>query len=156
VDLTDKQKGVIRGVIPAAALSVVGLCGASLWLPVSTLPANEPGARIAWAVQWSLLPILTLMIAVARVGNHRFSTPEDIDGSGLTNGTQQIRVLRSVLQNTLEQTVLAVVAYVIWAVVIRESGYGQSQLPRCFSSPDEYFLAAVIRAARLGGHWDLV
>ena len=118
MDLTDKQKGVIRGVIPAAALSVVGLCGASLWLPVSTLPANEPGARIAWAVQWSLLPILTLMIAVARVGNHRFSTPEDIDGSGLTSGTQQIRVLRSVLQNTLEQTVLAVVAYVIWAVVM--------------------------------------
>jgi hypothetical protein len=58
------------------------------------------------------------MIAVARVGNHRFSTPEDIDGSGLTSGTQQIRVLRSVLQNTLEQTVLAVVAYLIWAVVM--------------------------------------
>jgi hypothetical protein len=78
VNLTDKQKGVVRGVIPAAVLSVVGLCGASLLLPVSALPADEPGARIAWAIQWVLLPVLTLMVAVARVGNHRFYTPEDI------------------------------------------------------------------------------
>jgi MAPEG family len=118
VKLTDKQKGVVRGVIPAAVLSVVGLCGAALVLPVSTLPADESGARIAWAVRWSLLPILTLMVAVARVGNHRFYTPEDIDGSGLTSGTPQVQVLRAVLQNTLEQTVLAVAAYTIWAVVM--------------------------------------
>jgi hypothetical protein len=119
VNLTDKQKGVVRGVIPAAVLSVVGLCGASLLLPVSALPADEPGARIAWAVQWVLLPVLTLMVAVARVGNHRFYTPEDdIDGSGLTSGTPQVQVLRAVLQNTLEQTVLAGAAYMIWAVVM--------------------------------------
>lgn len=118
MELTDKQKGVVRGVIPAVALSVVGLCGASLLLPVSALSADEPGARIAWAVQWSLLPILTLMVSIARVGNHRFYSPEDIDGSGLTSGTAQVKVLRAVLQNTLEQTVLAVAAYMIWAVVM--------------------------------------
>lgn len=118
MELTDKQKGVVRGVIPAAALSVLGLCGAPLLLPESALPADEPGARIAWAVQWSLLPILTLMVAVARVGNHRFYTPEDIDGSGLTSGTPQVQVLRAVLQNTLEQTVLVVAAYAIWSVVM--------------------------------------
>lgn len=118
MELTDKQKGVVRGVIPAAALSVLGLCGAPLLLPESALPADEPGARIAWAVQWSLLPILTLMVAVARVGNHRFYTPEDIDGGGLANATSQARVLQAILQNTLEQTVLAVAAYTIWAVVM--------------------------------------
>jgi hypothetical protein len=121
VNLTNKQKGVVRGVIPAAALSAVGLCGTSLLVPESALPADEPGARIAWAVQWSLLPVLTLMVAVARVGNHRFYTPEDIDGSGLTSGTMQVQVLRAVLQNTLEQTVLAVTAYAIWAVVMPRS-----------------------------------
>jgi MAPEG family len=121
VNLTDKQKGVVRGVIPAAVLSAVGLCGAPLLLPLSALPADEPGARIAWGVQWALLPVLTLMVSVARVGNHRFYTPEDIDGSGLTSGTPQIQVLRAVLQNTLEQTVLAVTAYSIWAVVMPRS-----------------------------------
>src|ERR671918_1827787 len=118
MELTDKQKGVVRGVIPAAALSAVGLCGAPLLLPVSPLPPDEPGARMAWAVQWALLPVLTLMVAVARVGNQRFYTPEDIDGSGLTSGTPRIQVLRAVLQNTLEQTVLAAAAYTIWAVVM--------------------------------------
>ncbi len=118
MDLTAKQKGVVRNVIPAAVLTVVGLCGVSLLLPMSVLPLDEPGARLAWALKWSLLPILTLMISVMRVANHRFSSPEDIDGAGLTNATPQVRVLRAILQNTLEQAVLAVAAYVIWAVAM--------------------------------------
>jgi MAPEG family len=118
VELTEKQKGVVRGVIPAALLTLVGLCGASLLLPASALPVDEPDARLAWALQWALLPILTLMVAVARVANHRFYTPEDIDGAGLTNGTPQARLQRAILQNTLEQAVLAVAAYAIWAVVV--------------------------------------
>ena len=118
MDLTDKQKGVIRGVVPAAILTVVGLCGVALLIPSSALPIDEPGARLAWALQWSLLPALTLLVAIMRVANHRFSTPEDIDGSGLTYATPQIQVLRAVLQNTLEQTVLAMAAYLIWAAVM--------------------------------------
>jgi len=116
--LTEKQKGVVRNVIPAAGLTVVGLCGVSLLLPLNILPLDEPGARIAWALKWALLPILTLMISIMRVANHRFSSPEDIDGSGLTDGTPQVRVLRAILQNTLEQVVLVVAAYVIWAAAM--------------------------------------
>lgn len=118
MNLTDKQKGVLRGVIPAAMLSIVGLCGLSLLVPMSLLPADNSGARLAWALEWSLLPILSLVVAIARVGNHRFFSPQDIDGSGLTNATPQVRVLRAVLQNTLEQTVVAVGAYLIWAAVM--------------------------------------
>ena len=118
MQLTEKQKGVVRGVIPAALLTFVGLCGAPLLLPASALPVDEPGARLAWALKWSLLPILTLMVAVARVANHRFYTPEDIDGAGLTNGTPQARLHGAILQNTLEQAVLAVAAYAIWSMVV--------------------------------------
>jgi hypothetical protein len=118
VELTEKQKGVVRGVIPAALLTLVGLCGASLLLPAGALPVDTPDARLAWALQWALLPILTLMVAIARVANHRFYTPEDIDGAGLTNGTPQARLQRAILQNTLEQAVLAVAAYAIWSVVV--------------------------------------
>ena len=118
MDLTDKQKGVIRGVVPAAVLTVVGLCGVSLLIPLSAFPVDQAGARLAWALQWALLPVLTLMIAIMRVANLRFYTPENIDGSGLTNATPQIQVLRAVLQNTLEQTVLAIAAYLIWAAVM--------------------------------------
>jgi hypothetical protein len=116
--LTEKQRGVVRGVILAALLSLPSLCGISLLLPATVLPADEPGARLAWALQWSLLPMLTLVVAVGRVANHRFYTPEDIDGAGLTEGTPQLRLRRAILQNTLEQTVLAVAGYAIWAVVM--------------------------------------
>ncbi len=118
MELTNEQKGVVRNVIPAAVLTLVGLYGGSLLLPLNMLPLDEPGARIAWALQWGLLPVLTLMVAIMRVANHRFSSPEDIDGSGLTDGTPQVRVLRAILQNTLEQAVLAVAAYAIWAAAM--------------------------------------
>ena len=118
MQLTDKQKGVIRNVIPAVVLTVVGLCGVSLLLPLEILPVDEPGARMAWALKWALLPVLALMVTIMRVANHRFSTPADIDGSGLTEGTPEVRVLRAVQQNTLEQAVLAVAAYAIWTVVV--------------------------------------
>ena len=118
MELSEKQKGVVRGVIPAAVSSVVGMCGVSLLIPMSALPANEPGARIVWALQWALLPILTLMVSIMRVANYRFASPDDIDGSGLTAGTDRVLVLRAILQNTLEQAVLAVTAYLIWAAVM--------------------------------------
>jgi hypothetical protein len=118
VELSEKQKGVVLGVIPAALLTLVGLCWVSLLLPASALPVDEPGARLAWALQWALLPILTVMVVIGRVANHRFYTAEDIDGAGLTAGTARARLLRAILQNTLEQAVLAVAAYAIWAVVM--------------------------------------
>ena len=118
MNLTDKQKGVVRGVVPAAVLVAAGLCGVSLLIPLNALPLDEPGARLAWALQWAILPVSTLIVAIARVGNYRFSSPADIDGSGLTNATPEIQILRAVLQNTLEQSVLAVAAYLIWAAVM--------------------------------------
>ena len=118
---TEKQKGVIRGVIPAAVITVLGMGGVSLLIPMSALPADEAAARIAWALQWAVLPIFTLMISVMRVANYRFSSPDDIDGSGLAAGTDRVLVLRAILQNTLEQSVLAVAAYSIWATVMPHS-----------------------------------
>lgn len=117
MELSGKQKGVVRGVIPAALLTVAGFCSALL-IPVSTLPVEDPGARIGWALSWSLLPVLAFMISIMRVANYRFSSPEDIDGSGLTVGTSRVLVLRAILQNTLEQAVLAIVAYAIWAAIM--------------------------------------
>lgn len=112
--LDTKQRAVVRSATLAAIIVALAL-GLSLAIPPKALPADDPGARIAWALQWAVLPLLALMVAVMRVANHRFSTPEDIDGSGLTVGTQKVHVLRAVLQNTLEQAVLAVGAYVIGA-----------------------------------------
>jgi hypothetical protein len=118
MELSEKQKGVVRGVIPAALITVTALCGLPWFMPVGLLPHDEPAARLAWALQWALLPMLALMISIMRVANYRFASPADIDGSGLTAGTDRVLVLRAILQNTLEQGVLAVVAYCIWSVTM--------------------------------------
>jgi hypothetical protein len=118
VTLTVKQKCVVAGAGPAAIITLAGLCAVSLLIPLSALPEDEAGARLAWGLQWSVLPLLTLVVAVARVANYRFVSPEDIDGSALTTASAQIQILRAVLQNTLEQTVLALGTYLIWAVAM--------------------------------------
>jgi hypothetical protein len=153
VELAEKQKGVVRGVIPAALLTLVGLCWVSLLLPASALPVDEPGARLAWALQWSLLPILTLMVAIGRVANHRFYTPEDIDGAGLTTGTPQARLHRAILQNTLDQAVLAVAAYVIWPWSCLLAGYVPLPSPLYSSSRGTCCSPSDTREERLDGRW---
>jgi hypothetical protein len=58
------------------------------------------------------------MIAIARLANYRFHTPEAIDGSGLSHATPEVRVHQAILQNTLEQAVLAVAVYAIGSVTM--------------------------------------
>jgi uncharacterized membrane protein YecN with MAPEG domain len=61
------------------------------------------------------------MVNIGLLARHRFFTPDDIDGGGLTKGTQQAQVLQSTLQNTLEQAVLAVSVHAMWAAVMPET-----------------------------------
>ena len=115
--LDTKQKAVVRSVSLAVLIVVVAF-GLSFLIPPTALPADDAVARIAWALLWMIVPMLALMVSVVRVANHRFATPEDIDGSGLTAGSARVQVLRAVLQNTLEQSVLAVGAYLIGAIAL--------------------------------------
>jgi len=115
--LNPKQQAVVRRA-PVAVAIVAAAVLASRFIPIAALPVDQPAARMAWALPWAILPLLALMVAIMRVANHRFATPEDIDGSGLTVGTQQIQILRAILQNTLEQAVLAVGGYLISSVAL--------------------------------------
>ena len=116
--LTPQQRGVVHGIAIAAICTVVVVAGASAWYPVGLLPGDDTVGRIAFAFRWDLLPAACLLVAVGRLARHRFFTPEDIGGGGLSSGTPRAHVLQSILQNTLEQVVLASLAYVISAVVV--------------------------------------
>jgi uncharacterized membrane protein YecN with MAPEG domain len=61
------------------------------------------------------------MVNIGLLARHRFFTPDDIDGGGLTKGTPQAHLLQSTLQNTLEQTVLAMSAHSIWGAAMPET-----------------------------------
>jgi len=59
------------------------------------------------ALKWDVLLVACLTANIGMLARHRFFTPAGIDGGGLTQGTSEAQLLQSILQNTLEQAVLA-------------------------------------------------
>lgn len=119
--ITHTQRGVIRGAAAGFVVSVLALVSAIALAPPALLPAVGADLSVATALGhalgWSTLPLACLALSVGSLARHRFFSPEDIDGGGLSSGTPRARILQSILQNTLEQSVLAVVTYLAWAAV---------------------------------------
>ncbi len=83
---------------------------------------RSPQARLTLAAQCLLAGAFWLLLSIGLLARHRFFTPEDIDGSGLTSGTEKAKVLQALLQNTLEQTTLAALTYIAFAA-LAPAGY---------------------------------
>jgi hypothetical protein len=114
--LTTKQRGVARGMAAALAVVCVVIAAVIVLRPLALLPlGSDLAGRLAWAAMWLFLPALALLVAIGRLAGHRFRSPQDIDGSGLTQGSDGARVQQAVIQNTLEQTVLAALVYDAYA-----------------------------------------
>ncbi|HCE08488.1 MAG TPA: hypothetical protein DEQ40_07785 [Oxalobacteraceae bacterium] len=102
-----KQKTVLFGMSCAAAVTFCVLFFAAFHMP------NEARLHNAQdALRWLVLFPLPLMICITALARHRFFNAQDIDGSGLTRGTERAVLLQAILQNTLEQTVLASLTYI--------------------------------------------
>jgi hypothetical protein len=114
--LTITQRRVAAGMAGGlATTSIVFLLSAFLH-PANAEPASL-NAHLAVVAAAILAPTLSLTISIARLAKHRFFNAQDIDGSALTQGTDQARLLQALLQNTLEQTAIAVPVYLCWGVV---------------------------------------
>jgi len=118
VTLSEKQQGVLKGIVAGAGISIVGIVGAIRFGPEILDPNLSIGGRLEFVAKSDLAILIWLAISVGWLARHRFFTPEDIDGGGLASGTTHARVLQSALQNTLEQTVIAVTVHVAWAIVM--------------------------------------
>ena len=116
--LTEKQTGVLKGIILGAliALCIVGL-GSHLNPFNYQEPLNTTG-KLRVAILACIIPAVFLAASIGRLAKHRFFTPEDIDGGGLSNGSAQSLLLQSLLQNTFEQTLLASLVYCAWSIVM--------------------------------------
>lgn len=103
--------GISGGMIAALALITLG--------PVlNLLPFQSPtlvGRAPTWAVGTSIA-LTWLAIAVGRLAKHRFLNPSDLDPMR-DDQTALARSLTQQLQNTLEQTVLAIGAYAVWTAL---------------------------------------
>ncbi|MFP6756793.1 MAG: hypothetical protein VCC99_01040 [Alphaproteobacteria bacterium] len=145
--MTDKQRGVLRGMAAAGAITVAGVTAGLWFAPDALTPAGDLASRLAFALRWDMLVVLWLLASIGMLARQRFFNPEDIDGGGLTAGSAQSKVLQSVLQNTLEQAVLAVFVHVAWAPSCRSSGWRCCRWRRsCSRSADCSSGAATIAA----------
>jgi hypothetical protein len=104
-----ERAGVLIGMAIALAVTVAAFD----WAGSARAPSPSAAPVLLWAATSSLTS-LWLFLAVARLAAHRFLSPQDIAGAGLTTATPRARVLAALVQNTLEQTVLAVVTYGVW------------------------------------------
>lgn len=116
--LTEKQGGVLKGMIAGAATSLVVIVGVILVGPTMLSTDASAGDRLAFALRADTFIALWLGVSIALLARHRFFTPEDIDGGGLSRGTEAANVLQATLQNTLEQSVLAVLVHLAWAALM--------------------------------------
>ena len=113
MNLTKPQRGVALGMAVGIAATALALTVSPWLLP----PATSLDVRLVFFVSGCLPLAATLAFAIARLAAHRFRTPEDINGSGLTVGSERARLLQATLQNTLEQLTLAVPVYAAWALL---------------------------------------
>jgi hypothetical protein len=112
--LIRKQIGVAIGMAAAVAITVI------LFAASSSGGADVDRIRLWLAC--SSAAALWLMIAVARLARHRFFSAQDVDGAMSGTSSARARMLQAVIQNTLEQTVLAIAAYGAWLLLGPPSG----------------------------------
>jgi hypothetical protein len=118
MSLSAKQRGVLAGMLSALFLSIA-IIASGVWAnPLGYAPELSLEQRTRTLAAASLGPAFCLFFCIARLAKHRFFTPIDIDGSGLTPGSERAKLLQALLQNTLEQATLAAFAYLVWALLM--------------------------------------
>lgn len=116
---TEKQHGVFKGMTGGLTVTLLALALAIVFAPRAFLPDDSDAvSAISHALRWDVLVVAWLAASIAALARHRFFTPSDIDGGGLSDATPTTKILQSVLQNTLEQMVLALVIHLIWAAAM--------------------------------------
>lgn len=103
------QKGVAAGMAAGFLL-----CAAAFLSPQLPNVSPEAEARLKLWLACSLLNVCWLLIAVGRLALHRFFTPADIDGGGRAVNSERANYLQALVQNTLEQCIMAMIASGAW------------------------------------------
>ncbi len=111
-----EQRRVAAGMAAAALVSFLTIGGT---LALGRGPMQPVGERIAEALKIDLVATFWLFAAIANVARLRFSSAEDIGGSGgARDASPSVRIGNAVLQNTLEQLVLALAVHLALAVML--------------------------------------
>jgi hypothetical protein len=99
----------IAGALPAFAVVFLTGCYAPSFFGAVALPADNSADRIAFALRWLIVPGLTLLVGIWIAGRRGFM-PNAIDGTR-TPTSHSFEINLRYNQNTLEQVVLAAIAW---------------------------------------------
>lgn len=118
MELSHKQAGVFKGMMLALLTSAFLVALGILLDPFACHQRDDIDHKLTVLGLSMILPTMTLIVAIGRLARFRFFSPADIDGSGLTKGSAEATILQSLLQNTLEQLVIATGVYTAWCLVM--------------------------------------
>lgn len=119
------QRGVARGMAGAAAIGIAALLAAG-WLD----PGHALADRLRVLAIALVVPGLWSAAAIGNVARLRFFSPRSIDGGDADPAVAQGR---AIAQNTLEQALLAVIAYAALTIATDRSTFAVGVLAACFS-----------------------
>ena len=117
--LNREQRRILAG-MGAAALLTAAAFASSEWLFGSLVPPLRTTAdRIAFVIRADLLVAGTLAMCIAAVAYLRFCSGSARRGSAFPSSDRKVAVASAVLQNTLEQAALALMAHLALATLLR-------------------------------------
>ena len=115
MSLSPEQRRVAAGMGLAVVATLVGLRFGPQVYPLALPPLATLPDRLSFALQADLFVLVWLVLAVGNVARLRFLSPGDIAGSGFASPGPRIAVGVAIVQNTLEQSFLALGAHLALA-----------------------------------------
>ena len=119
-----EQAAIVRWSAAAILMTAAALAAGFLWASSTAFGFGETmstAGRIAFTLKWDILVFLWLAGCVRAVASQRFREPADRKGAAYGAPTPKLAIRAAILQNSLEQTVIAVGAHLILATVLRGS-----------------------------------
>ncbi|WP_366943246.1 MAPEG family protein [uncultured Litoreibacter sp.] len=138
VDIRSERRGVLVGMVTAAVITAVAF---GLSVTVSSDETLAVVDRLTMALHLSIILFLWLAAAIGNVARLRFFRPESINGAAFSDDDMDLRAAQAILQNTLEQTLLAFGAQVAMSTVFPDPRAGLVALVVLFSTGRVLFWA---------------
>ena len=119
--ISPEQRGVVIGMLLGASVPALPIAAGAWLIPG---PAAPPlGDRLVWLMPYAAVLALPMALAIAAIARHRFFHAAVIDGSN-DAADRWLAIARAILQNTLEQTVLAALVLLALAATLPSGWLG--------------------------------
>lgn len=106
-----EQRGVLVAMGCALVLVVAVMAGVAL--RDHATPVLIFSDRLKAVLRVDLFVVIWLAATIGNVARHRFFSSQDIAGSSSGSGSADVRQASAILQNTFEQTVLAIFTHMV-------------------------------------------